>query len=377
MELSEIYRQQVADGALQTNASQIETINKLQKLEEDLRLWQKSATGWSWITRNSHPQPPGLYLHGAAGRGKTMLMDLFFAHTSVKRKRRAHFQEFIADLHDRIRDIRLRLDGDPIPIIARSIAKQPNLLCFDEFQVSDIVDAMLLGRLFKAIFEQKIVTVATSNAHPSALYKDGLNRQLLLPFIERFTHHMRIIGLSSERDFRLDKLIGRQLYFAPANEGAARAIDAIWREMTESPQGEHRVLDVKGRKVEVPQAAKGVARFCFDDICGRPYGMYDYLAVADNFHTVIIENIPRLPRERRSDTRRFISLIDTLYDSHTRLVISADAEPTELYVEGHEIDIFPRAASRLMEMRGQDYLSACVEQAAQDMRSDARAGRWR
>jgi cell division protein ZapE len=286
-----------------------------------------------------------------------MLMDLFFEGTQFEPKRRVHFHEFMAEVHDRIGAAREHTPGDPIPHVARAIAEEARLLCFDEMHVTDIADAMILGRLFRALFDADVTVVATSNARPKDLYKNGLNRQLFLPFIDLIEAHMEVAELKSLKDFRLDKLSGAELYFYPADAAAKAALDAHWDRLTGKHPGRPQILDVKGHKLLVPLASVGVARFAFDELCDRPLGANDYLRIAHAFHTVIVDNIPILTPDRRDVARRFINLVDALYDSRICLIASAAAAPQALYPAGDGSELFERTASRLMEMRSEAYLA--------------------
>jgi len=266
-----------------------------------------------------------------------------------------------AEVHDRIGTARKTLPGDPIPQVAAAIAGKTALLCFDEMHVTDIADAMILGRLFKALFEAQVVVVATSNAHPRELYRNGLNRQLFLPFVGLIEQHMDVVELRAAKDFRLEKLAGKALYFTPADAGAKAQMDQLWAELTGSQPGGPLALEVKGRKLAVPLASMGVARFTFAELCEQPLGTLDYLALAHNFHTLMIDDIPVLAPAQRDVARRFVNLIDTLYDNRVGLIASAAAEPHGLYPAGDVRFLFERTASRLIEMRSQAYLAARSE----------------
>jgi cell division protein ZapE len=350
----------VEAGAISYDPAQALAAEKLELLANRLARYAPPGRTdiLSYFTRKAGALPQGLYLYGGVGRGKTMLMDLFCETVPVKSKRRQHFHAFMAEVHERIAEVRKTEAGDPMPAVARDIARQSHLLCLDELHVTDIADAMILGRLFAGLFGAGTVMVATSNVHPAELYKDGLNRQLFVPFIELIEDHMEVLELTAARDYRLDKLDGHTLYFVPADEAAETAMRAAWRRLTGTEHGAAAELIVKGRHVAVPEAHLGVARFRFEDLCGQPLGAGDYLAIAQAFHTVLIEAIPRMGPERRNEARRFITLIDTLYDRRVRLIASAEAEPEALYVAGDGSDLFARTASRLVEMRSAEYLSA-------------------
>jgi cell division protein ZapE len=285
-----------------------------------------------------------------------MLMDLFFQTVPFEKKRRVHFHEFMGSVHDMIAGARKSLEGDPVPYVAERLARWAPLLCFDELHVTDIADAMILGRLFTGLFERGAVIVATSNVPPGDLYRNGLNRGLFLPFIELIEEKMEVLQLEAARDYRLDRLMGAPLYFTPLNTDTARAIRTTWQRLTGREQGAPGAITVKGRTLEVPEAHMGVARFTFDELCTRPLGAADYLTIAHHFHTVILENVPVLTPDRRNEARRFNTLVDALYDHRTGLIVSAAAEPDELYPHGDGAELFLRTASRLMEMRSESYL---------------------
>jgi cell division protein ZapE len=357
--LSERLRAQIAAGELDADPAQLEVARLLEELAERLAAWRRPRAGlWSRLGGGRSEVPRGLYVHGPVGRGKTMLMDLFYELVAFQPKERCHFHEFMADVHERIAIARQSHDGDPIAVVAGAIADEAGLLCFDELQVTDIADAMILGRLFKQLLQRGVVVVATSNAAPRDLYKDGLNRLLFLPFVALIEEQMQVVPLLAAKDYRLDKLAGLKLYFTPADAHARAELDRHWDRLTGRHPARTETLHVKGRSVEVPQASMGIARFAFEDLCGVPLGALDYLHIAHAYHTVIIDGIPVLGRERRDAARRFITLIDTLYDNGVCLIASAEAEPSGLYREGDGADAFERTASRLMEMRSADYLAS-------------------
>src|SRR5471030_1199822 len=362
------YQALVASGAIEPDAAQAEAAEALAALEGRLAHYKparkKKLLGRLFADKNGAP-PRGLYIHGEVGRGKTMLMDLFFQHSSVAHKRRAHFHEFMAEVHERIYGYRQNIargeiaDGDVIALTAAAIFDEAWLLCFDEFHVTDIADAMILGRLFARLFELGVVVVATSNVAPSALYKDGLNRALFLPFIAMIERHMEVLPLKARTDFRLEKLAGQKVWYVPADDAATAALDEAWRRLVGSTSGVPQELSVKGRRLRVPRAAMGVARFFFHDLCEQPLAAADYLRIAHEFHSLIIDRIPVMGFDERNAAKRFIILIDTLYDHSVKLVASAAAEPDGLYEasDGFEAAEFKRAASRLIEMRSQSYLA--------------------
>ena len=363
------YDHMVAAGDIARDPAQERIVAALDRLIDEIaakRVAHKSsALGWLFARRRNHQEPvKGLYVHGGVGRGKTMLMDMFFDLVPVRAKRRVHFNDFMADAHDRIQKHRqARKEGtvkedDPIPPVARALAEQAWVLCFDEFSVTDIADAMILSRLFSALFDNGVVLVATSNVAPRDLYRDGLNRQLFLPFVAILERHTEVMTLESDTDYRLRKLNALPVYVTPADEAADRALDEAWRAMTHGAEAAAATLTVKGRKVAVPRAAEGAARFSFADLCEKPLGARDYIAIANRFPTVFVDRVPVLGEAQRNEAKRFILLIDTLYDHHTRLVMSADAPPTGLYTgkRGTEAFEFDRTASRLIEMQSRDWL---------------------
>ncbi|MFN3658388.1 MAG: cell division protein ZapE [Pseudolabrys sp.] len=361
------YAALVAAGKIEADPGQADLVRHFNRLEQRVnehRLAQKSSSlGWLFGKREKGGPPlKGLYVYGEVGRGKTMLMDLFFEATAVRRKRRVHFHEFMADVHERVHTYRQEMkngeaNNDPIQRAAAAIAEESWLLCFDEFHVTDIADAMILARLFTRLFELGVVMVATSNLAPGELYKDGLNRALFLPFIALLQRHCEVARLDARVDFRLEKLTGVPTWYVPPDAKAEAALDDAWRRLADGHGAEHELV-VKGHIVRVPKAAMGVARFSFEDLCGQPLGAADFLKIAHEFHTVLIDGIPVMDFARRNEAKRFIILIDTLYDHAVKLLASAEAQPDELYIgtEGYEANEFKRTASRLIEMRSQAYL---------------------
>jgi cell division protein ZapE len=303
-------------------------------------------------------RPNGLYLVGEVGRGKSMLMDLFFDEAQVARKRRIHFHRFMQEAHARIHAWkRANPDGDdPIPPLATSIAAEAALLCFDEFQVNDIADAMILGRLFSALFDRGVVVVATSNTAPQDLFRGRPGRDAFLPFIALLQQRLDVLTLAGERDFRRARLRGMSVWHVPSGPRADAALDHAFRQLTGGAEPGPARLMVMGRILPVPLAAGGVARFDFATLCGTPLGAGDYLALATHFDALVLDGVPRLSPDNFDEARRFIVLVDALYDHRVKLVASADAMPDELYVRGEGAKAFERTASRLEEMQSQDYL---------------------
>ncbi len=363
MTLLDTYRALLADGVIEADAAQAQVAASLQELARQLRSWRRRE-GLAALIRGSEPAPKGRYIFGPVGRGKTMLMDLFARATTFRPKRRLHFHEFMAEVHERIGEARKSVPGDPIPHVAKAIAAKSVLLCLDELHVTDIADAMILARLFRGLFEAQVVVVATSNVAPVELYKSGLNRTLFLPFIDLVGEHMVVEELKAAKDFRLDKLAGKPLYFTPADTLAKADMDRLWGELTGGHPSVPTELDVKGHKVRVPLASMGVARFSFAEICDAPLGANDFLHLAHAFHAVLIDAIPLLAAAPRDVTRRFINLIDTLYDNRVCLIASAAAEPQDLYPDGPMQYLFERTASRLIEMRSESYLAGRMERLA-------------
>jgi cell division protein ZapE len=294
-----------------------------------------------------------------------MVMDLFYASVEGLPRRRVHFHAFMADVHERIFAFRQKVkagdlrDTDPIPVVADALAAEARLLCFDEFAVNDIADAMILGRLFKGLFEAGVVIVATSNLEPRDLYRDGLNRHRFLPFIAMLEQRLDIARLDAATDYRLEKLAGTKVYHVPADAAATRALEAMFQKLTGGAAAAPARLAIKGREVVVPLQAMGVAMFGFSDLCGKPLGSIDYLAIAQAYHSLVLVGVPKLDFEQRNEAKRFITLVDILYEHRVKLVLSAAAEAEDLYraANGAEAFEFARTVSRLVEMQSSDYLA--------------------
>ena len=367
----EHYDAMVAAGDVEADSAQLELTNRYDRLIEEIcskRLSRKSsALGWLFGKRKDAAAIiKGLYVHGEVGRGKTMLMDMFFSLLPVERKRRAHFNDFMADVHERIyahRQAHKRGEtrqDDPIPPVADALSQQAWVLCFDEFTVTDIADAMILSRLFSALFARGVVLIATSNVAPDNLYRDGLNRQLFLPFVDILKKHVDVVNLDSRTDYRLEKLDRQPVYLSPLGPETTRRMDAAWAAHKNGSEEKPDAIHIKGRDIVVPRAIPGAARFTFDDLCANPLGASDYIAIAKRYPTLFIDDVPVLDYSRRNEAKRFILLIDVLYDHHARLFVSAEAQPEKLYLakNGTEAFEFDRTASRLFEMQSAEYLDA-------------------
>jgi cell division protein ZapE len=366
--LTDRYQTLIETGRFERDTAQESVIQSLDALAARLEGYRPAkkagALGWLFAARPSEPIC-GLYIWGPVGRGKTMLMDMFFETAQVQRKRRVHFHSFMADVHARIHAWRQERKAggangeDPIAPVAEALASEAWLLCFDEFTVTDIADAMILGRLFAALFEHGVVVVATSNVDPDDLYKDGLNRALFLPFLELLRRHMEVMRLDARTDFRLEKLRDSSVYYVPADDAARAALSQAFESLTGRLHGAPATLRVLGHPVAIPEVAGNVARVTFADLCDKPLGATDFLAIARAFHTIVMDDIPVIEASQRNEAKRFINLVDALYDRHVKLIASAAAEPPDLYVGrgNREAFEFERTASRLIEMRSPEYLA--------------------
>ncbi len=361
------YRAARHEGVLKPDPVQELAAEKLQGLAHALTGYSvQEMTPASWrarlglARRPKAEAPQGLYLYGSVGRGKSMLMDLFFAGAPVEKKRRVHFHAFMAEVHDRLHAWRKKTRGsksDPLPELASALAEEVWLLCFDEFHVVNIADAMILGRLFEALFDRGVVVVATSNFPPDRLYEGGLQRERFLPFVALLKRRLDLLDLGEGTDYRLARLREMPVFHAPLGPQARARLDEAFRRLTEGAEPAPTHLTVKGRRLEVPAAARGVARFDFESLCGQPLGPEDYLTLATHFHTLVLDGVPRLDAARRNEARRFMTLVDALYEHRVNLVMSADAPPEEIYTGDDGGFEFRRTVSRLNEMQAADYIA--------------------
>ena len=345
----DFYDARVAEG-LVDDPSQRRVLERLERL----RLWVGEAPARpSWFRKAPEP-PKGLYLWGGVGRGKSMLMDLLYEATETQGVRRVHFHAFMQEVQAALHEARKTGANDAIAPVARDIAEGLRLLLFDEMQVTDVADAMIVGRLFQRLFDAGVVVVSTSNRPPRDLYKDGLNRQIFLPFIDLLQERMEVVHLEHETDYRQGRLAGAETYFVPADAEARRRMDDIFRELT-GGAAEALTLKVKGREVEIPAFRNGVGRAAFWELCGKPLGPADYLAVAEACRVLLLDGIPRLGSENYNEAKRFVTLVDALYENRTRLIASAADVPENLYIEGEGSFEFERTASRLREMQSEGW----------------------
>lgn len=363
---SDLYAAQVRNGQLSPDAGQEAVLRGLDALASQLDGYTPpSATGGlGWLfKRKQAPVGPGpVYVWGDVGRGKTLVMDLFHQAIAPVSKRRVHFHGFMQDVHRDIHVYRqgqrkglIDMSSDPIKAVASQIARDANVLCLDEFQVKDITDAMILGRLFEALLEAGCVIVATSNIAPDELYRNGLNRNLFEPFIDLIKQRFDIIELDGPTDYRLDQLVGEDVYFCPLGPGTATRMKVLWRKVTGTDGADEAWLDVGRRKLHVPRMARGAAWFNFAELCDEPLGNADYLTIARNYHTVFIAEVRELGEAESNAARRFINLIDTLYDAKVRLVIAAETPPEGIWRHAETPVEFARTVSRLNEMQSADW----------------------
>ncbi len=362
------YQARLSAGQLRRDPAQERVLERLQGLADGLGQAAPrgllARLGLGSRSRQADA-PAGLYIWGPVGRGKSMLMDLFFDIAPVAKKRRVHFHAFMLEVHERLHRRRQALiekgappEADPIPPFARTLAAETRLLCFDEFQVTNIADAMILGRLFETLFDSGVTVVATSNRAPDDLYRNGLQRDRFLPFIAMLKRRLEVLVLAGDEDYRLARLRDISVYVSPLGRMADEKLADAFTRLTDGAAGAPRTLRTQGRDVVVPRWAEGVGWFSFAELCARPLGAADYIAIAEHCHTVIVSDIPKLSFERRNEAMRFVTLIDALYEHKVKLICSAAAMPGQLYTEGDGAFEFERTVSRLMEMQSRDYLAA-------------------
>jgi len=371
--LLDAYRARLAAGEIKADPAQAFAVEKLETLTRALGAYKPDPRPGFWRaslgfarkfgTEQRGAPPTGLYFFGGVGRGKSMLMDLFFLHAPAEKKRRVHFHAFMLEVHARIHAWRQtpeakKGDGDPIPPLAEAMAGEAFLLCFDEFQVTNIADAMILGRLFEAMFAKGVVVVATSNIEPDDLYANGLQRERFLPAIELLKQKLDVLALDGGIDYRRIRIRGLPVYHAPLGPAATAELERAFATLTEGALVGPATLDVGGRDLVLPRTGGGVVFAAFDDLCAKALGAGDYLALAKSFHTLVLDGVPILEPDRRNEARRFVNLIDALYEHRAKLVMAAAAAPEDLHTKGDHAFEFQRTASRLFEMQSQDYLAA-------------------
>jgi len=373
---SSSYNALIADGTLRPDPAQAAVIDRLQELHGRLEALEQAEPKRGdggllgklkldfWRSapppRSNLPEVRGLYIHGPVGRGKSMVMDLFFDTAPVSKKRRVHFHAFMQDVHSRLKTARDKAGDEgadhAIPTLANELIGEATLLCFDEFHVQNIADAMILGRLFGHLFDLGLIMVATTNFPPDRLYEKGLNRDRFLPFIDRLKEELDVVDLAGPSDYRLERLQNLPVYYCPVDSKARAALARIFNLLTDDAEGETEEIEIGSRVLKIPKAARGVALFDFADLCEQPLGAADYLALCERYHTLILEGVPALTWDKHNEARRFMTLVDALYECRVNLVVSAAAEPDALYRAGDGAFEFERTASRLHEMQSREYL---------------------
>ena len=354
IDIDKNFDQLLKDKQIEYDQKQVDLVRVMSSKQDELYQFSKKNNLASMLGVKKRSFPKGLYIYGGVGRGKSMLMDLFFANINIKEKRRVHFNEFMNETHDKIFKWRQKNKknnnkdhgSDPLMVVAKSIQKECKVLCFDEFQVEDIADAMILGRLFKIIFEMNILIIATSNIHPSNLYSEGLNRDTFIPFIDMLQENMEVFHLNASKDYRIDKFRDKNIYFCPINKTNEKKYNDAWQSLKGSIEVKCRVLKVKGRNV---------VKFTYEELCVKPMGVADFLEIEKNFDVIFITGIPIIDGKKRNEIKRFINLIDILYEARKIIFVLADAQPKDLLHGGKDTQIFQRTLSRLEEMQSSEY----------------------
>ena len=362
-EVAERYAALLTAGELRPDPDQAAAVEILDDLAEELaETTNRGSLIWRLAGRMKAP-PAGVYMWGGVGRGKSMLMDLAFHSIPYAPKRRVHFHEFMLEVHERLRAERAKEEGDPIPPVAKAIAAEAKLLCFDEMVINNSADAMILSRLFSQLLEAGVTVVTTSNRPPKDLYLGGLNRELFLPFIALIERALKVVPLNGPTDYRLHRLGGMPTWYVPNGPEATAALREAFFRLTDYPPEDSANVPTEelklpgGRTLHVPKSLKGVAVFSFKRLCGEARGAPDYLAIARRFHTIILVGIPLMGPQNRNEAARFVTLIDALYEHKVKLLAAADAQPQDLYVAGDGAFEFERTASRLLEMQSADYMA--------------------
>ena len=345
-----VYEDKISNKVLAHDPSQASAIKLLSKINEDLKNRNK---GFLSVIKKKQSLK-GVYLWGGVGRGKSMVMDLFFEFTDIQKKRRVHFHAFMQEIHEEIFKVRKTGANDAIEPIAKHIAKNLDLLCFDELQVTDITDAMIIGRLFDKITNNGVFIVATSNRIPEDLYKNGLNRNLFIPFIDFIKRDFKIFEFTTGVDYRQLGLNSKKRFFSPIDSNSKLEVDAIWESFLEGPPYELK-LNLKSRSISITQFVNGVGRMDFEDLCEKPLGPADFLAIANSLRVLIIDNIPKLSRAKNNQAKRFVTLIDVLYEQKVILIASAETIPEKIFESGEGSFEFERTASRISEMQSENW----------------------